>query len=92
MVEAHCGPEEPQEVRPRKSCGGQREAMGKEATSNTRDRQTNTQKVKTDWTKTFSFPIWFTEECVILFFLLSCWPHVLLCCSAAAADGPGFNL
>lgn len=43
MVEAHCGPEEPQEVRLRKSCGGQREA-----TSNTRDGQTNTQKVKTD--------------------------------------------
>lgn len=48
MVEAHCGPEEPQEVRLRKTCGGQREATGKEATSNTRDRQTNTQKVKMD--------------------------------------------
>lgn len=43
MVEAHCGPEEPQEARLRKSCGGQREATGKEVTS-----KTNTQKVKTD--------------------------------------------
>lgn len=46
MVEAHCGPEEPQEVRLRNSYGGQREARGREATSNTRDGQTNTQKVK----------------------------------------------
>ncbi|XP_062271989.1 uncharacterized protein tasora [Scomber scombrus] len=40
MVEAQCVPKEPQEVKPRKSCGGQREAMGNEATSNTRDRPT----------------------------------------------------
>lgn len=41
LVEKHCGPEEPQEVRLRSSYGGQREA-----TRNTIDGQTNTQKVK----------------------------------------------
>ncbi|XP_044066398.1 protein TASOR isoform X2 [Siniperca chuatsi] len=46
MVEAHCGPEEPEEVRLAKSCGDQREATGKGATGNTRDGQTNTQKMQ----------------------------------------------
>ncbi|XP_063767173.1 protein TASOR [Eleginops maclovinus] len=46
MVEAHCGPEEPQEVKLRRSSGGQREATGKEATSNSREGQTNTQKMQ----------------------------------------------
>ncbi|XP_073324924.1 protein TASOR [Pagrus major] len=46
MVEAFCGPEEPQEVRLRQSCGVQREATGKEVTSNSRDGQTNTQKIQ----------------------------------------------
>ncbi|XP_070849967.1 protein TASOR-like [Chaetodon trifascialis] len=46
MVEAHCGPEEQQEVKLEKSYAGQREATGKDATSNTRDRQTNTQKMQ----------------------------------------------
>ncbi|XP_038553930.1 uncharacterized protein tasora isoform X3 [Micropterus salmoides] len=46
MVEAHCGPEEPQEVRLRKRCGGQRDVTGKEATSNTNDGPTNTQKMQ----------------------------------------------
>ncbi|TDH14558.1 hypothetical protein EPR50_G00045210 [Perca flavescens] len=46
MMEAHCGPEEPQEVKLRKSRGGQREPTGKEATSNARDGQTNTQKMQ----------------------------------------------
>ncbi|KAM9361353.1 protein TASOR [Symphorus nematophorus] len=46
MVEAHCSPEEQQEVRLRKSGGGQREATGKEETSSTRDGQTNTQKMQ----------------------------------------------
>uniref|UniRef100_A0AAQ5XWM0 DUF3715 domain-containing protein n=1 Tax=Amphiprion ocellaris TaxID=80972 RepID=A0AAQ5XWM0_AMPOC len=41
MVEVHCGPEQPKEVKPRKSAGGQREA-----TSNTRDGQTNSQKMQ----------------------------------------------
>uniref|UniRef100_A0A3Q1GU32 Uncharacterized LOC110971626 n=1 Tax=Acanthochromis polyacanthus TaxID=80966 RepID=A0A3Q1GU32_9TELE len=41
MVEAHCGPEQPKDVKPRKSAGGQREA-----TSNTRDGQTNSQKMQ----------------------------------------------
>lgn len=45
MVEKHSGPEELQEVRSRSSYGGQREA-GREATSNTIDGQTNTQKVE----------------------------------------------
>lgn len=53
MVEAHCGPEESQEANLRRSVGGHREVMGKEATSNSREGQTNTQKVKTDiWSKT----------------------------------------
>lgn len=46
MVEAHCGPEEPQEGRLRNSYGGQRETSGREATRNTKDKKTNTQKVK----------------------------------------------
>ncbi|XP_031157236.2 protein TASOR isoform X2 [Sander lucioperca] len=46
MLEAHCGPEEPQEGRLRKSRPGQREAAGKEGTSNARDGQTNTQKMQ----------------------------------------------
>ncbi|XP_035517685.1 protein TASOR [Morone saxatilis] len=46
MMEALCGPEEPQDVRPRKSCGGQREATGKEMTSSAKDGQTNTQKMQ----------------------------------------------
>ncbi|XP_044206100.1 uncharacterized protein LOC122981439 [Thunnus albacares] len=46
MVEAHCGPKEPQEARARKSCGGQRELMGKETISNVRDRQTNNEKMQ----------------------------------------------
>ncbi|XP_070759390.1 protein TASOR [Enoplosus armatus] len=46
MVEAHCGAEEPQEVRLRKSRVCQREATGKEATGNARDGQTNTQKMQ----------------------------------------------
>ncbi|KAI3369721.1 hypothetical protein L3Q82_024567 [Scortum barcoo] len=41
MVETHCGPEEPQEARLRKGCGGQREATGRETTS-----KTNTQKMQ----------------------------------------------
>ncbi|KAM7401639.1 hypothetical protein PAMP_016936 [Pampus punctatissimus] len=46
LVEAHCGPEESQEARrPRKSYGGQREAV-KESTSVTGDRQTNPQKMQ----------------------------------------------
>lgn len=48
MVEAHCGPEEQQEVKLKKSYAGPREATGKEVTCNTRDGQTNTQKVKND--------------------------------------------
>ncbi|KAA8593274.1 hypothetical protein FQN60_009390, partial [Etheostoma spectabile] len=46
MVEAQCGPEELQDVRLRKGWGGQREATGKEATSNARDKQANTQKMQ----------------------------------------------
>ncbi|KAM8755789.1 protein TASOR isoform 3-T3 [Acanthopagrus schlegelii] len=46
MVEAYCGPEEPLEVKIGRSCGGQREVTEKEATSNRRDRQTNTQKIQ----------------------------------------------
>ncbi|XP_074493745.1 protein TASOR isoform X2 [Sebastes fasciatus] len=46
MVEELCSPEEQREVKLRKSCGGQREAAGKEATSNSRDRQTNSQKMQ----------------------------------------------
>ncbi|KAF3856754.1 hypothetical protein F7725_017477 [Dissostichus mawsoni] len=46
MVEAHCGPEEPQEAKLRRSLGGHREAIGKEATSNSREGQTNTQKMQ----------------------------------------------
>lgn len=55
MVEAYCGPEEPQEVKLGRSCGGQREATEKEATSNRRDGQTNTQKVKTEIYTTLAF-------------------------------------
>ncbi|XP_056243599.1 protein TASOR isoform X1 [Seriola aureovittata] len=47
VMEVYSGPEEPQ-ARPRKSCGGQRESTGKELTGSTRDKQINTQKVKTD--------------------------------------------
>ncbi|XP_029286862.1 protein TASOR isoform X3 [Cottoperca gobio] len=46
MVEAHCGPEEPQAVEFRNSSGGQSEATGKEASSNARDGQSNTQKMQ----------------------------------------------
>ncbi|XP_034065712.1 protein TASOR-like isoform X3 [Gymnodraco acuticeps] len=46
MVEAHCGPEESQEANLRRSLGGHREVMGKEATSNSREGQTNTQKMQ----------------------------------------------
>ncbi|XP_034440310.1 uncharacterized protein tasora isoform X2 [Hippoglossus hippoglossus] len=46
VVEAHCGPEEPQQVRPRKSCAGQRESTGKEVTSNSRDGHSNTKKLQ----------------------------------------------
>ncbi|XP_040014622.1 protein TASOR isoform X7 [Xiphias gladius] len=46
VVEAHCGPEEPREVRPRKSSGGQRESVRKEVTGKTRDGQTNTKKIQ----------------------------------------------
>ncbi|XP_040890119.1 protein TASOR isoform X2 [Toxotes jaculatrix] len=46
VVEAHCGPEEPQMVKPRKSCGGQRESTGKEVTGSARDRQTNSKKIQ----------------------------------------------
>ncbi len=46
MMEAHCGPGEPQEARLRKNCGGRRDVTGKEATRNTGDRRSNTQKVK----------------------------------------------
>ncbi|XP_070696328.1 protein TASOR [Pempheris klunzingeri] len=46
MLMAHCGPEEPQEDRLRKTCGGQREPTGKNATSNTTDGQTNGQKMQ----------------------------------------------
>ncbi|XP_034725833.1 protein TASOR isoform X2 [Etheostoma cragini] len=46
MVEAHCGPEELQEGKLRKSWGGLREATGKDATSNARDKQANTQKMQ----------------------------------------------
>lgn len=81
MVEAHCGPEDTQEVRLRKSCGGQ-----KEATSNTRDGQTNTQKVKTDiWAtmttnwKTLAFQSIMNSMC-------------FLCRPDAAANRPGFDL
>lgn len=48
MVEVHCGPEESQEAKVRKSFGGQKESTGKEVTGNTRDGQSNTQKVKTN--------------------------------------------
>ena len=57
VVEVHCGPEEPQQVRPRKSCAAQRESTGcaaqrestgKEVTSNSRDEHSNTKKVKMD--------------------------------------------
>ena len=47
-VEAHCGPEEPQEVKHRRSYGGQRETTRKEVTGNARDGQTNTKKVTID--------------------------------------------
>uniref|UniRef100_A0A8C4IIZ5 TASOR pseudo-PARP domain-containing protein n=1 Tax=Dicentrarchus labrax TaxID=13489 RepID=A0A8C4IIZ5_DICLA len=46
MMEALCGPEEPQDVRLRKSCGGQREATGKEMTSSAKDGQTKAQKMQ----------------------------------------------
>lgn len=45
VVEAHSG-QPHHEVKPRKSYGSQREAMGKEPTDNARDGQSNTQKVK----------------------------------------------
>lgn len=64
MVEVQCGPKEPQELKPRRSSGGQKEAMGNEATSNTRDRPTK-EKVKN--TKTIFLTSIVTEECVILF-------------------------
>ncbi|KAM7006484.1 protein TASOR, partial [Tautogolabrus adspersus] len=41
IVEAHCGPEEPQEVRMRKSSGGQREAAGGDTTSNSEEEKKN---------------------------------------------------
>uniref|UniRef100_UPI0037E9AD00 protein TASOR n=1 Tax=Semicossyphus pulcher TaxID=241346 RepID=UPI0037E9AD00 len=44
MVEAHCGPDEPSEVRLRKP--GQRETAGKEASSNTREGKTNSEKMQ----------------------------------------------
>uniref|UniRef100_A0A4W6BJL2 TASOR pseudo-PARP domain-containing protein n=1 Tax=Lates calcarifer TaxID=8187 RepID=A0A4W6BJL2_LATCA len=46
MVEVHCGPEESQEAKVRKSFGGQKESTGKEVTGNTRDGQSNTQKMQ----------------------------------------------
>ncbi|XP_047439664.1 protein TASOR isoform X2 [Mugil cephalus] len=47
VVEAHCGPEQPHhELKPRKSCGSQREETGHEATANARDGQSNTQKMQ----------------------------------------------
>ncbi|KAK2861669.1 hypothetical protein Q5P01_001202 [Channa striata] len=42
VMEAHCGCEEPQEARAR----GEREAVGKEPVTITRDRRTNTQKMQ----------------------------------------------
>lgn len=48
VLEAHCGPEQTQEMRPRNSFEGQRTAAGKEATGKTRDGQASNQKVKTD--------------------------------------------
>lgn len=44
VMEAHCSSEELQEMRLR----GQREATGKDVTSNSKEGQTNTQKVKAD--------------------------------------------
>ncbi|XP_060897283.1 protein TASOR isoform X1 [Labrus mixtus] len=41
IVEAHCDPEEPREVRMRKSSGGQREAAGGETTSEPREEKKN---------------------------------------------------
>ncbi|XP_035485932.2 protein TASOR isoform X2 [Scophthalmus maximus] len=55
VVEAHCGPEEPQQqqqqqqqqARPRKSCaGGPRQSTGKKVTGNSRDGQTNSEKMQ----------------------------------------------
>ncbi|XP_062264804.1 uncharacterized protein tasora isoform X1 [Platichthys flesus] len=46
VVEAHCGPEEPQQERPRKSCAGQRESTGKEVTSSSTDGHSNTKKLQ----------------------------------------------
>ncbi|XP_060925088.1 uncharacterized protein tasora isoform X2 [Limanda limanda] len=47
VVEAHCGAEEPQQVRPRKSSAGQREATGTEVTtSSSRDGPSNTKKLQ----------------------------------------------
>nr|XP_020466781.1 protein TASOR [Monopterus albus] len=45
IMEAHCGSEVLQEVRPRKGSGYQKEAMGKEAMG-TKDKQTNSQKMQ----------------------------------------------
>ncbi len=83
MVEAHCGPEEPQEVTLKKSCGG------KEATN-----KTNTQKVKTDIWATMTgkynrmvkddffnniVSVWCKEDLetlnsIVIYSCLSCWP------------------
>nr|XP_019952270.1 PREDICTED: protein TASOR isoform X1 [Paralichthys olivaceus] len=46
VVEGHCGPEEPQQVRPRKSCAGQRESTGKEVTGSSREGHSNTKKLQ----------------------------------------------
>ena len=68
MVEAYCGPEEPLEVKIGRSCGGWREVTEKEATSNRRDGQTNTQKVKTEiirlWLSSENITVW-TKRVVI---------------------------
>ncbi|XP_058486895.1 protein TASOR isoform X3 [Solea solea] len=46
VVETHCGPEEPQQIKPKNSCGGLRESAGKEMTGITRDGETNSQKMQ----------------------------------------------
>lgn len=86
LVEKHCGPEEPQEVRLRSSYGGQREA-GREASSSTTDGQTNTQKV---------------EQCFVFFLCARDFisvalasvqsSHVPPLSSDAAAGRPGVDL
>lgn len=68
VVEAQCGHKEPQDPRTRKTCGVQRETMGSERTSSTRERPTKERVKKKQNTRLFFF--FFFGCCCVIFIIV----------------------